>query len=297
VDKQVKNSILKTLLYSDIFDYPLAKDQIWKFLVSKKVSRRFFERALKELRKEAKIVFSKNFYCLFDRQKIITIRLKRQNESAKKINTARKIVKIFTFLPTVKFIGTSGALAVENCDKNDDIDLFVIADEGKLWLTRFIMIILLKIMRKYRSYNSKGVSDKICLNMLITKEALGLPKERQNLYTAHEVAQMLPILDKENTYDKFLRANIWVKKFLPNAIGRIKNQELRIKNKNRSQLFVIRNSLSIFELIAKYIQLWFINKHKTTEIISDKLLAFHPFDYKNKILLFYNERLKKYETT
>ena len=30
-----KESILKTLLYSDIFDYPLSKEEIWKFLISK----------------------------------------------------------------------------------------------------------------------------------------------------------------------------------------------------------------------------------------------------------------------
>lgn len=296
-----KDAILKTLLYSDIFDYPLSKDQLWKFLIGKKIDKKSFKKALEQLKRESKVFFDGNFYCLPNRKNIIATCLKRKNESINKINIAKKIIKIFTFIPTIQFVGISGALALQNCDKNEDIDLFVITSGRTLWTTRFIMIILLKAIGRHRNYNSKEVSDKICLNMLIDEEALELPKEKQNLYTVHEVIQLMPILDKRDTYDKFLSANVWVRKFLPNAIEGIMNQacpersrrELRIKNEKK--LFTIHYSLFILEWLAKQFQLWFINKHKTTEIVSDKLLAFHPFDYKNKILSSYKERLKKYE--
>jgi len=43
--------------------------------------------------------------------------------------------------------------------------------------------------------------------MLMAENALALPQNKQNLYTAHEVIQLLPIYNKDNTYAKFLRAN------------------------------------------------------------------------------------------
>ena len=65
-----QKAILTTLLYSDIFSFPLTKDELWKFLISeKKISREEFEKALLSLKKL--IVYHQNFYCLSGREEII----------------------------------------------------------------------------------------------------------------------------------------------------------------------------------------------------------------------------------
>ena len=314
----ISKSILQTLIYSDIFDYPLSGDELWKFLISKKIDKESFEGLLKNNLSE-KVNFRNNLYCLSGRERIIKTRIARKKESQKKVVVAKKIIKQLSFLPTIQFIGISGALSLENSERDDDIDLFVIVSKSSLWLTRLSMIILLLLMGKYRRRNQKEVSDKICLNMLIDDGALSFPTSRQNLYTAHEIMQLMPIFDRNNMYKKFMMANDWIKKYLPNAFNRgttlnrtsrqtrlgtsdVPGTSLTVPLNHAETIFSVFLSaswrilrFSALEHFAKVLQLFFIKKHVTTETISDGFLAFHPLDYKNIILVEYKKRLQRYE--
>ena len=277
---EIKTAIFKTLIYSDIFDYPLTKDGIWKFLISEKlIKRKEFEKELNSLVEfeTTPLGCNRSFYYLLGREEIVQTRIKRLEESRIKINRAKKIISLLSFIPTVLLIGISGGLALNNADEKDDIDLFVITSKGSLWITRLFLVCLLILMGQYRGRGKKK-SQKICLNMLIDESSLELQK---NLYTAHEIVQLLPIFQRDSSYKKFVGANKWIAKFLPNAIDGIKNQELRIKG-GQYPLFILN-------YLAKAIQLWYMKKHKTKEIISDHMLAFHPFDYKGFVLKEYNK--------
>jgi hypothetical protein len=56
----------------------------------------------------------------------------------------------------------------------------------------------------------------LCPNYIITRRALVLPD--QTLYTAHELAQMIP-LSGLDVYDEIRRENAWGYRFLPNSYG------------------------------------------------------------------------------
>lgn len=294
----VSNSaISRTLIYSDIFDFPLTKEEIWRFLISANINRASFEKALTESPPEfppVKWEHEKGFYFLSGRREIVKERIKRKKESQKKITLAKKIIQKLSLIPTVLFIGISGGLALENADEKDDIDLFVIASKGNLWITRLLLVFLLKLMGQYRGRGKKE-SQKICLNMLIDEKALAFERDRRNVYTAHEIVQLKPIFDRNNTYNKFLFVNKWVEEFMPNAIYLIKNYESRIKNRQKKSLFIIHYSLFIFEQLAKTLQLLYMRKHRTNETVSNNVLAFHPFDYGKYVQREYNKRLKEYE--
>lgn len=287
--------ILKTLIYSDIFDYPLTKEEIWKFLIGRKISKESFEKSLKTtVFPLDKWEHEKGFYFLSGRGEIVKKRIKRKEESIKKLELAKKIIQKLSLIPTVLFIGISGGLALKNAKKDDDIDLFIIASKGNIWITRLIVVLLLILMVQYRGRGKKE-SQKVCLNMLLDESSLSFPKSRHDLYTAHEIVQLKPMFERNNTYNKFLSANKWVAKFLPNAMVRIKNKELRIKVRQENPLFMIYNSLFVFEKLAKILQLWYMKSHRTKETIGDHFLAFHPFEYKNFVLKEYNKRLKQYD--
>ncbi len=291
--EDVRESILKTLIYGDIFDYPLTKKEIWKFLIATKAKRTLFENAVSEF-PPGRWELKQGLLFLLGRAEIVEIRRKRQQVSRKKLELAKKIIQKLSLVSTVLFIGISGGLALENSKEDDDIDLFIITSRGTIWFTRLVLVLTLILMGQYRGQGKKK-SQKICLNMFLDENALTLPKERQNLYTAHEVAQVMPIFQRNDTYIKFLDANKWVKKFLPNAMGRIRNQESEIKNQNKNPFIISHFSFLIFEWIAKRIQLFYMKNHITSETISDTLLAFHPFEYKNYVLKEYNKRLRHYE--
>lgn len=292
---RIARAILKTLIYSDIFDFPLSKNELWKFLISKKVSRENFQDVLKNLQK--KISLRDGFYCLYGREQAIKTRIKRKKESQKKIVTAKKIIEKLSRIPTIKFVGISGALSLENSEREDDIDLFVIVSKDTIWLTRLAMIILLLITGRYRRRNERQVSDKICLNMIIDESALSFPRQRQDLYTAHEIAQLMPVFERGDMYNKFIDINKWVDKFLPNALERgTKQNQMQNNAEVGFRVFQrIVQRFSALEWLARALQLWIIKQHKTTETISDHFLAFHPLDYKKKVLSEYKKRLREYE--
>ncbi|MGH7246172.1 MAG: hypothetical protein ACREGI_04530, partial [Candidatus Levyibacteriota bacterium] len=95
-------------------------------------------------------------------------------------------------------------------------------------------------------------------------------------------SRLRPLLIRNDIYNGFLFANSWIKKFLPNVVI----QKTAIK-KN----III---FSIFEQPFRILQLWYMRKHKTSEIISNGFLAFHPKDYESIIIQKFREKIAKY---
>lgn len=288
-----KESILKTLLYSDIFDYPLSKEEIWKFLISKnKEDKQIFLRYLNL--KNSLFDHKKNLYFIKGREGIIKKRQEKEKYSLEKIRFAKKIISKLSLIPTVYFIGISGALAMKNSQKDDDIDLFVVTAQKSVWTTRLLMVFMLSFLRAYRKRKDKNVSNKICLNMLIDDSALSFSKERNDLYTAHEIIQILPIFNKNKTYEKFINSNIWIKDFLPNALSQRPKAPFIAKISFADIAINYLLKLSLIEFLARNIQFWYMKKHVTKETILNNFLAFHPFDYKVYVLSNYKKKIAKY---
>lgn len=285
-----KINILETLIYSDIFGYPLTFEEIHRFLISnKKEEKKNIEKDLPLLKKI--IVEENGFYCFLNKKAIIKKRIKREKISKGKIIFAKKIVSYISIIPTIYLIGISGALAMRNSDEKDDVDFFIITKKNTLWITRLLLLLLLQFLGVLRKRNDQNLKNRICLNMLIDETKISLPETKRDLYNAHEVVQMLPIFERNNTYVRFIEANSWISKFLANSIN------INQKEKKSSSISIFQHLnifLSIFEWPAKKIQLLYMIRHKTKEIISDHLLAFHPLDYKDMILSLYKERVKKY---
>lgn len=286
--------IIKTLLYSDIFDFPLTDEEIWKYLIcEKKVSKKS---TIKEIKAINSVVFRKNGY-LFTRQResIVKKRLKRIEESKIKLEIARKIIRKLFLVSTVMFVGISGNLSMLNSEKRDDIDIFVIVKKNKIWITRFFLIAILKFMGVYRKRGEKEVSNKFCLNMLVDETSLSLSSNFRNLYTAHEVSQLMPIRERGGIYKKFIESNSWTFDFLPNIKEEIDKRRAERHTDNLfEKLFSVILLIPFLEFFTRAFQLYFINKNITTETVSNNFLAFHPRDYKSEVLLRYNKNLLRY---
>ncbi|MBI4078983.1 MAG: hypothetical protein HY429_01660 [Candidatus Levybacteria bacterium] len=286
----IQRAILRTLIYADIFSYPLTLAQLHKFLIfNRPVSKKNIKNICQQMSSVRK---EDDFYMLKKSRINIAIRKIKEASSNEKIAFARQLTRIFRIIPWVLFVGISGAVAAGNARKKDDIDFFVIAKRKRLWLTRFFLVILLQIFGLRRKRLEKKVMNTICLNMLLDERCLLLGSKRQDVYTAHEIVQMLPIFDRGDTYSRFLMANKWVRGYLPNSID---TKILRYYDiKKKSPNIPIFQYFSIIELIAKQLQLWYMRKHRTHEIITDNMLAFHPVDYRKKVLFLYTKRLKQY---
>jgi hypothetical protein len=121
---------------------------------------------------------------------------------------ARRFGRVLSALPFVRFVGITGALAMDNCAAGDDIDVMIVTAPDRVWLTRALSIALVRV--------GKVFGDTLCPNYLISENALAL--EHQSLFVAHEFMQMVPVYGGD-VYARLLCANTWAPAYLPNATG------------------------------------------------------------------------------
>jgi len=279
-DTPAQIAILTTILYSDIFSFPLTRDELWDFLISeRKISRGEFMNSLQTIQKE--IVEKDGFYCLKSREAIIKKRKENFWEVDAKMKRARFVAGKLAPIPSILFIGISGGLASGNVSAKDDIDLIIITKKNMLFVGRFLIILLLQLLGARRFRNQKNTADTICVNLLFDETALDFFADKQDIYTAREIAQIIPLFERESTYQRFIHANEWIHKFLPN-VGSQKTHY--VKEDKEIFLSVLCRIMcnSFFEIILRVLQMTWMNRHRTRETVKNHVLAFHPKDYRVK---------------
>lgn len=281
MDRKVIQAIIKTLCYAEVFSYPLTFPELHTYLLSsKKISKR---ELLFGLNKNRHLFAEKRgFLTLRGSVQLVEKRIARMKESRLKLGKAITVSGILSHIPTIQLIGISGSLSMYNAKKEDDIDLFFITSKNTLWITRFFVILVLFLLGQKRKPGSVFAQDKICPNMFIAEDALGLTK--RNIYVAHEVAQLKILYEKNYMKERFLRSNKWVLKYLPHAFSVTRNNmEL---NSSENKL------LGILNVIFFGVQKLYMRKKMTREIVSINMAFFHPTNFEKSISEMY--KLKKY---
>ncbi len=261
-------AILKTLVYSDIFDYPLTAREVAKYLISDtEVTINTVQKNLKIFADSKLIYTNGGFYFLKGREKIVELRKKREKWSREKWRIAKETAERLKIIPMIKMIGITGALSMENCKEEDDIDLLIITDADCLWLTRLLIILFSPLLGiKRRKPKEEIVRNKICFNLFLEENHLKI--EPENLFLAHEVCQVRPLVDKDFTYQNFLEENKWVKKYLPNAT-KITNHKPPATNHKKCLL-------SFLDTLAFKLQYLYMKPKMTIERVNLHQAFFHP---------------------
>lgn len=207
-------------------------------------------------------------------------RIEREKISQKKLQIAEKAASVLEKIPSVKFVGVTGALAMMNAKKESDIDLLLIAQTNTLWLTRILAHFVLKLANyELRKPHDKNEEDKLCLNAWLDESDLIWPKKDRNIYTAHEIAQITPLVNKNSTYEEFLNKNKWLLNYWPNSINYNHITEAvnaGNKKKQSSFLFVL---YILFEKAAFGMQYMYMRRKVTREVITPTRALFHPRDW------------------
>lgn len=293
-----QQSIIKTLIYSKCFRYAMTSGQLYTLLIIPyAVDFCDFLEELEQLIKRKVVICKKNMYTLKDDIPHIERTRKNRISSRKKNLYRDRAIHLLRWIPTIQFIGLSGSMAMENSDKKDDIDFFIITSTGSVWLTRFFSILLLDIFGLRRKPH--GVSaNKICLNMFIDEDSLSLKPYDRDLFSAHEVVQVKPLLNRNNVYERFLKANGWVREYLGNSFQNAKLQMPNDKWEKRKTISSVINicisSLTfLLEGFANYLQLLYMKKKRTREVVEEGYVRFHPHDARQYVLPVYQKNVKK----
>ena len=167
-------------------------------------------------------------------------------------------------------VAVTGSLAMKSSEIDSDIDLFIITQKGTLWVTRGLSLLTLKLLGiKTRKFNDSDQKDKICSNMWMDESDLMWKNKDRNSYTAHEIAQIIPLVNRDKTYERFLEKNKWVLNYWPNAV--------RIKKIRPSE--VKKSPLALIENLAFKMQYLYMKSKVTREIVTPTRALFHPQDW------------------
>lgn len=279
-DKKLEEAIVEVFNYFNIFKYAPSTLQIYTY-IQVKVSKKKLEMCLVKMEEKGTIQ-SKELQYTGERiwfkpadMGFSANREARYLETEKKFKKARLFFLFIARIPYLHFAGVSGSCAVHNARRMDDIDVFIISAPGGMWLARLTTIVIAKALNVHRKKGMKDTSNMICLNLFFDGLHLAVPKSKRNLYTAHEVVQIVPVVVRGGVYNSFLYQNRWVAEYFPNIkIPRVDPSIKKIRT---------YSILGFFNRYAKKIQLHRILQATTTERISDEQLWFFPDDFQKKI--------------
>lgn len=194
------------MLYFDVFNYPLSKDEIYQNSAIT-ISCEEFELELKELLNQQLLKEEEGFILSQDRTTLDVTRRLHGNEGARRImNTAYRYSHKIASFPFVEGLALSGSISKNYYDKDGDIDFFVITKPNRLWICRTLLMLRYKTLspRKKKFW---------CTNYFISSNNLRIPDI--NAFTGTELAYLVPTVNY-NLYKKILDQNNWYRKKYPN---------------------------------------------------------------------------------
>lgn len=204
--EQLQSSIVRALLYSDIFSYPLTAHEIFERLSTNHT-------CLEEVKDElatmtaSRIVFQfDNFFALRN-ELVLAQRRNSGNQRAQlALPSALKRGRLLHGFPFIRSVMISGSLAKNFMDEDSDVDYFVITEPGRLWVARFFVALFKRVFL----FNSR---KRFCVNYYIDHRSLEI--EEKNIFTAIELATLIPVSGGKY-YDNLIQENQWVLRFFPN---------------------------------------------------------------------------------
>ncbi|NIA01937.1 MAG: hypothetical protein GWP15_00990 [Nitrospirae bacterium] len=124
---------------------------------------------------------------------------------------AEKYVCILRMVPFLRMVAVCNNLAFGKVDGNSDIDLFIIAKKGRLFIVRIFVTFLLHILGVRR--HGEKVAGRFCLSFFVDEDGMDMRKIAidNDIYLAFWVRTMVPVVD-DGVSEEFLRVNSWVRR-------------------------------------------------------------------------------------
>lgn len=304
---ELEKSILKTVIYFDIFNYPMTVFEIWKYLYGFECELCDVVSCISNSDNIKRYIETKNgFYFLRGKKELIYSRKSKRDSSIKKWQMAKRVICFLRFVPFVSMIAISGSIGYFNVKEDSDIDLFIIIKKGHIWFSRFFISAIVQLLGK-RRYGNK-IKNRICLSFYISDEFMNLESlaYENDIHFAYWFLNIVPIFDL-NTYNDFYTSNKWVNKFIKNhfnhSIAKYWSIKDDIFSKGIRAFFeiLLDNGLGRFlNLILKSIQLLKMRQNKNSKmnngqkdvIVNDNILKFHEKDMRKYYNKLFFDRIK-----
>jgi predicted nucleotidyltransferase len=198
--------VLRTLVYYDIFDYPLLESDILDNCTLHHKDKLNCRIALDYLVKSGVVYKLGDYYSMKSDPNYVEQRIKGNQLAEIWIRKAKRFSWFISGFPYVRAISLSGSLSKGFIGEDPDIDYFIITEPNRLWLTRTMLVAFKKVflLNSYKYF---------CVNYFIDTENMEI--EDKNLFTATELTTMIPVYGN-SVKKEFYESNFWVKDYYPN---------------------------------------------------------------------------------
>jgi hypothetical protein len=294
----LEQSIIKTLVYYDIFHYPLKSEEVFKFLRSNSVTAHDVSQCLDHLAEQNQLSRFGEYYTLQKNESDIRRRIKGNQEAKRYLPLARRQAELIAKFPFVRAVFASGSLSKGYMDENSDLDFFVITQANRLWICRALLAL-------YKRIALKNSHKYFCTNYFIDTDHLEI--EEKNLFTATELATLIP-LSGQHHYSALMNKNIqWVTKFFPNFSPVAMENSAPVKYAGRKVIF--ERLLNVFlgnvgdKLLMKFAALRWNKLYYRSYSQKDFSVAFktkryasknHPRNFQKSVMDAYGQLEEQY---
>ncbi len=254
------------LLYHDIFEYPLKSHELVKWEAGPSLGLNT---------PSPRVETKDSYFFLKGKKHLVGTRLDKEYVSRKKLKILALAKVVLERNKNILLAGLTGSLAMVASRAESDIDILIITKKGKMWQTRlWVLAALVKNKIATRRAGNSNEADKLCLNIWMDETDLAI--NTKNVYTAHELAQIVPVINRDNCYEKLLAINSWILDYWPNSVQVVK----RLSNK------AIKNNSLASLTIEKFVYLLqrlYMSGKITREVVTPTRAFFHPFDWSRKV--------------
>lgn len=204
----LQRDVLRTILYFDVFHFPLSAGEIYQYLPSNSTSPAEVRQACVSpplsalLREEAGLYY----LAAFTGRDPVQNRKVNEQRAKRFMKIARVMAWIIRQFPFVRGIGISGELSKGVVSREGDIDFVVVTSPKRVWITRTLLILFKKVFL----FNRKRY---FCVNHFIAEDYYAVP--RKNRYIALEIATLVPLFNA-SFFRQFVDVNAWIGTYFPN---------------------------------------------------------------------------------
>jgi predicted nucleotidyltransferase len=295
---ELQRHILRTMLYFDIFDYPLSSTEVFRFLGTNSLTEEKVVASLEELATRKIVHKFDEFYSVQPAEGNISRRVKGNAEAIRYLTIARRKAQLISKFPFVRAVLASGSLAKGYMDHNSDIDFFIVTAPGRLWIARTLLVLYKRIFL----LNSHKY---FCVNYFVDEDHLEI--EDKNLFTATELATVIPLYGGK-IYSQLLRKNSWIRERFPNFTERPTMNVPDTSTRGLKKILEAIINFIFVNQIEAYCQAVTMNRwrrlYEKKYSKADFDIAFkskgyasknHPQHFQRKVMELYAEKLKSFK--
>jgi predicted transcriptional regulator len=293
---QLEKSIIKALLYYDVFNHPLTINEI-SASCKCKGQQVAINVALENLLENGLVFKDQGFYFLYQKTELVNERLSEKKKLERYLKKAGSMTNLIAHFPFVRGVMLSGSLSKFRIYDDGDIDYLIVTKPGRLWIARTLLVLYKKIFL-FNSYRY------LCLNFFIDENSLHFDDKTR--YSATEVATLIPTYNYE-IYKKLIKANKWIESYFPNFKKRKKEHVVSNKRRWLKQTleFLLNNKVGdgldsfFMKQTLRYRKKKFghISEERFRQSFTTKknISTHHPGDYQFSAVEKYHLKIKEYE--